>query len=214
MAQEQGIVKGDTLQKISSISLIIGAILLLIGNILLMIYFNNINSIAKHPFFYQFTTLLSAFGIWALLIGMTGIYRSITTGGVAWARIGFYFIIVGTALWTTCFSVDIVLGNLKDPDTAMFTAIRAFGHGVYPMTIIVHGIAYTFICSGIIGSVVYPRWIGWVGLFVSIAVVIIGILWTLNEKNWGIFQLIFSFPALLITLWTLFLGIWVAKKAW
>ena len=49
------------------------------------------------------------FGYWG---GMAGIYRAIAANGeitisAAWARLGFYFLLIGTAIWTIGSSLNV-----------------------------------------------------------------------------------------------------------
>src|SRR2546425_1921769 len=118
MTQQLGIVKGDAFQKLGSAGFIIGAILMVIGG-LLMPYTAKLTSnvqemlkpLGEHEFRAQVSSLLMIMGIWAIMIGATGVYRSITAGGAAWARLGFYFILVGTAVWTVTLSQDVATAS-------------------------------------------------------------------------------------------------------
>src|SRR5690242_2465837 len=112
MAQAHGIVKGDALQKLGSAGFIIGAILIVIGSIWLpTVDFSNVleaqNKFGEQAVRLQVCALLIAFGYWAVMIGTAGVYGSITTRGAAWARLGFYFHIVGVVLWTLGMSLDV-----------------------------------------------------------------------------------------------------------
>ncbi len=230
MAQQQGIVKGDALQKIGSAGFIIGTILLVIGNLLLPRAANPGNvqemvaKLGEEKFPAQVSALLLAVGIWAVMIGMAGVYRSIPAGRTAWARLGFYVIVVGTALWTVSLAGDVATASAvanwlaapavgKEAAYSVVAALSAFGHGVYSMTLIVNWLAIAFLGIGMVGSAVYPRWLGWVGLILGIAVIAVGIIQTfagrLNTLN-----LIFMVLSLLTTLWLFVVGIWVARKAW
>ncbi|HLO16040.1 MAG TPA: hypothetical protein VK206_14505 [Anaerolineales bacterium] len=115
MAQ-QSIVKGDALQRISSTGFILGAILIAVSG-LLMPHANTPTSdlqqmlkpLGEHEFITQLSSLLMAIGSWSVLIGITGVNRSITTGGAVLARLGFYFTLTGTALWTVSLSLDVAV---------------------------------------------------------------------------------------------------------
>src|SRR3989304_5360976 len=105
MAQQQGVVKGDALQRIASAGFVIGAVLLIVFNFLLPRAADPSNTqdvLTKwggQKGLTQLCALLLAVGIWGVMMGTAGVYRSITANGAAWARLGFYGITVVTAIW-------------------------------------------------------------------------------------------------------------------
>ncbi|MBI2288235.1 MAG: hypothetical protein HYY41_02030 [Chloroflexi bacterium] len=231
MAQQQGIVKGDALQKLGSAGFIIGAILLVIFNILLPRAADpsNVQEMLKkmggQEALSQVSALLIAVGTWAVMIGTAGVYRSISAGGAAWARLGFYGTVVGTAMWTVSLALHMATAGaaanwMTAPAAGQATAysvaaaLSAAGLATFSMTIIVVWLALIFLGIGMVLSTVYPRWLGWVVIVLGIATVVAvglpqafaGISSTLN--------LIFMALSLLTTLWILVIGIWVARKAW
>jgi hypothetical protein len=231
MTQQQSIVKGDPLQKISSAGFIIGAILMMLGG-LLMPYAakptSNIQEmltpLGEHEFRAEVSSLLMMMGIWAMMIGAMGVYRSITAGGAAWARIGFNFILVGTGLWTASLSSDVATASAvakwlaapidgKEAAWSAVAALNAVGRGSYPSTIIVYWLAFVFLGIGMIGSTVYPRWLGWVGLILSNAVIVVGVIQVFTARSTTL-TLVYAVLSLLTTLWALVIGIWVARRAW
>jgi hypothetical protein len=231
MAQQQNIVKGDALQKISSAGLIIGAILLVIGNLLMPYTTNPTSSLREmltplgaHELQSEISSLLIMMGFLAMMIGMTGVYRSITAGGAAWARLGFYFVLVGTALQTISLSLDVSVASAvakwlaapvdgKEAAWSVVAALNAVGRGIIPMTWIVYWLAFGLLGIGMIRCAVYPRWLGWVGLILSCPVVAVGIIHIFTTRTTTI-TLTFVALAMLTNLWALAVGIWVARKAW
>ncbi len=230
MTQQQGRVNGDTLQKIGSVGFIIGAILMMIGSFLLPRATNPSNlqemlkPLGEQEFRTQVSALLMTAGIWALMIGAAGVTRSINTSGAAWARLGFYFIVVGTALWTVSLSGDVATASAvanwvaapaagKEAAFGVVAALSAFGRGVYPMSIVVFWLAIAFLGIGMVSSAVYPRWLGWVGLILGVAVIPVGITQTFAERSIPL-TLVFMVFALLTALWSSVVGIWGARKAW
>jgi hypothetical protein len=231
MTQGQSIVKGDALQKISSAGFIIGAVLLVIGN-LLMPYTTNPTSdlqemlrpLGEHAFRTEAASLLVTIGFLAMMIGATGVYRSITAGGAAWARLGFYILLVGTTLQAVSLSLDVATASAVatwlaapvDGQAAIWSVVvvlNAIGRGVIPITWIVYWLAFAFLGIGMIGSAVYPRWLGWAGLILATPVIAVGIIHTFTARTTTI-TLVFVILALFTNLWALAVGIWVARKAW
>jgi len=228
---QQNIVKGDTLQRISSTGFIIGAILIAVSG-LMMPHANTPTSdlremltpLGEHEFITQLSSLLMAIGFWAALIGVMGVNRSITTGGAVLARLGFYFTLTGTVLWTVSLSLDVAVASAvanwlsaptvgKDAAWIVVASLSALGRGMVPMTWIVYWLALSLVNTSMILSNAYPRWLGWTGLIVSVAVVALGVIQIFNARSITL-TLIFSLLMLLTALWNLATGIWTARRAW
>jgi hypothetical protein len=231
---QQGIAKGDVLQRIAGISFIVGAVLLLVFNILLPRVTDPtdmqavLQSIAANRGgFWELAHLLLAAGIWGLMMGIVGVYRSISTGGAAvWARLGFYGVIVGTTLWSVTFALEglglaAVVGKwamASGADKAtLFLVASSVGQistGMFSMTIIAYWLALTFVGVGMALSTVYPKWLGWVLLILGVlTVAVVGVpqaLTTINQT----YQILFAVLSILTTLWALVIGVWITRKAW
>ncbi len=230
MTQQQAIVKGDALQKISSAGFIIGAILIVIGSLLLpdaavpsSNWQEKLKELGDQAVLFQASALLMTFGYWAVMIGTAGVYRSITAGGAAWARVGFYFLLMGTAILTVGMSLDVsypaaIVNWLAAPTAgkaaaySVVLAVPGFGRGLFPMGEIVIWLAFALLGIGMVYSAVYPRLLGWVGLILGITGVLLGIMQTFTGRESSfILYLVLVF---LTILWWLVIGIWVARKAW
>ena len=231
---QQGIVKGDALQKISSAGFIVGAILFGISG-LLMPHANNptsdLQEMLKPLGEYQYRTTISSLfgmiGFWMTLIGVVGVHRSITASAArdaVWARLGFYFTLIGTALWTVCWAMDMSAANAvanwlsapiddKEAAWSVVASLSAFGRGIVPTTWILYWLALAFLSIAIVHSEVYPPWLGWAGLIVSIPMIVLGVIQIFTARSITL-TLVFSILMLLTTLWNLAIGIWVARKAW
>ena len=233
MAQEQGVVEGNTLQKLSSAGFIVGAILIALGSLWLPTTdLSNIleaqRTFGEQAVRLQACALIITFGYWAIMIGMTGVYRSIIEKGAfghAWAYVGFYFHIVGVVLWTVGMSLDVsypaaILNWMAAPsvDKAVAYSVvtvlspAGFGRGLFPMNVMVNWLAFFFLGIGMVLSPIYPRWLGWIGLNLGVAGWLLGIAMTFTGRE-SLFSL-FAILAVLTLLWWLMLGIWMARKAW
>ena len=231
MTQQQGIVKGDAFQKVGSVGFIIGAVLFGIGGLLMphaakptSDLQEMLTPLGEHEFITQFSSLLMVIGFWAALIGITGVNRSIITGGTVWARLGFYFTLTGTALWTVSLALDVAGASAianwlsaptvsKDAAWMVIASLSAFGRGMVPMTWIVYWLSLALLSVAMIQSDVYPRWLGWTGLIVSVFVITLGVIQIFTPRSITL-TLIFSILMLLTILWNLAMGIWVARRAW
>jgi len=228
---QPSMVKGDTLQRISSAGFVIGAILDAVGG-LLMPHANTPTSdlqqmlkpMGEHEFLTQLSSLLMAIGFWAVMLGAMGVYRSINAGGSAWVRIGFNFILMGTVLWTISLSGDVAtasnvsnwLAAPADSKEAAWSAIAALstsGRGLLALSWMIYWLGLAFLGMAMIQSDVYPRWLGWVALIVSIPVIALGTVQVFAPRSITL-TLIFSMLMMLTILWNLITGIWVARKTW
>jgi hypothetical protein len=231
MTQQQGIVKGDAQQRLGSAGFIIGAILFGISGFL-MPHANNptsdLQEMLKPLGQYHNRTIISSLfgmiGFWMALIGVTGVYRSITARGAVLARLGLNFTSIGTALWTVCWAMDMNTANAvanwlsapingKEAAWSVIFTLSTFGRGIVPTTWILYWLALTFLSTAMVQSDIYPRWLGWAGLFVNIPMIALGVFQVFTPRSITL-TLIFSVFMLLTTLWNLATGVWVARIAW
>jgi len=230
MSHHQSILQGDALQRMGSAGYIVGALLIVIGGLLLprATTPSNLQEMLKplgeQEVLTQVCVLFIASGYWAVMIGAVGVYRSITAGGAAWARVGFYLIIVGTALWTLILSFDVSQASAvanwlaapaegKEAAYSVVATLAAIGRGIYAMSIMVYWLALVFLGIGMVRSAVYPRWLGWVGLIVGISGATLGVIQTFSERS-STLTLVYVVLSFVTTLWFLVVGIWVARTAW
>jgi len=110
---EQATYKGDVLQKIAGLSFIVGTILLVVFGLLhhgedLEDLSDTIQNIAEsNGGLVEFDHILIAVAWWVLMIGMVGVYRSISSGAAAaWVRIGMYGLIIATTLRAVFLAID------------------------------------------------------------------------------------------------------------
>jgi len=194
---QQSIVKGDALQRISSAGFIIGAILFAASG-LLMPHANTPTSDLREMLTpmgeYQYRTIVSSLfgmiGFWMALIGVTGVHRFITadkTKSAVLARLGFYFTLIGTTLWTVSWAMDVNTVNAvanwlsapidgKDAAWIVVATLAAFGRGILPTTWIIYWLALAFLNVAMLQSGIYPQWLGWAGLTVNIPMIALGVL--------------------------------------
>jgi hypothetical protein len=229
--QRQDLVRGDTYQKLSGVGFIIGAVLFIIGSLLLPRTANLGDVQAMQKAYSEQTTLLQAcallftFGFLAVMAGTSGIYQSITKEGAAWARLGFYFHLVGVTLWMVGMSLDIsypaaIINWLEAPASSKEVAYSVvtvlsplgFGRGIFPLNVMINWLAFTFLGVGMIRSFVYPYWMGWGELILGVIGVVLGIIMTFTGREALIN--VFVVFMLLNILWWLTCGIWVIRKAW
>ena len=233
MTQGRSIVKGDTLQRISSAGFILGAVLVAVGG-LMMPHANvptsdlreMLTPMGKYQYYTIVASLLGMIGFWMTLIGVTGIHRSITaseTKGAVWARLGFYFTLIGTALWTVSWAMDVntasaVANWLSAPSDGKEAAwnivatLSAFGRGILPTTWIIYWLALSFLNIAMLQSGIYPQWLGWAGLMVNVPIIALGVFQIFTPRSITL-TLIFSVLTLLTILWNLATGIWIALRA-
>lgn len=232
MSQQQRLIGGDDFQKLASAGMIVGAVLLIVFNILVPrpsdptnMQSSMLNTVDNY-FMFQLSHLMLAVGILGTMIGSAGVSRSITDRGAAWARVGFYGIVVGTVLWMITYAMTSVDASTAADwaaapaaDKTAFYSIAVatinVGKAAYIMSIILFWSALIFLGIGMARSTVYPGWLGWIGAALgTVMVAIVGVpQFMAGEVNTSS-MLIFAGLALLTTVWFLVIGIWVARKAW
>ncbi|MCI0528538.1 MAG: hypothetical protein L0Y56_13950, partial [Nitrospira sp.] len=176
--------------------------------------------------FYLIDHFLLAVGVWALTIGWVGVYRSISTGAAAaWARLGFYGVIIGTALWTVEFAIDMGFGlvveqwatNVEPAKTTWFLIASTLARLVFllfSMSIIVNWLAFVFLGIGMALSALYPKWMGWTIIILGVATVTgVGLPQLFTGPGQTLTNVLFPVLSILTLLWALGVGIWIVRKA-
>lgn len=218
MAQQEG--RADVLQRIASIGFILGAVLLIVFNILFPRADDPssaqqvIANLADNETLAKVVFLGLAVGFWSLMIGVAGLYRSISTGaGAAWVRVGFYGFVVGTAMGTVWLATSWALtGAAAAGNTAVADTLYALSLSNLYMFIILFWLALLFLGIGMVASDVYPKWLGWILIPLgAVTAAVSGVGQAFN----GVTQTsdyIFSALALLTTLWALAIGVIILRR--
>ena len=215
----------NNMQEISGAGCIIGGILIAVGSFIVP-RSKDIGDILEmqkafgtHPEVLQFSAILMVFGFWGLFIGILGIRDSIHGPGEAWAKIGFYFNLLGTAIWTAGMSLDIsypsaIVNWMSSPESQKQIAYSVvtvlspagFGRGLFPIEVIIIWLSYIFISLGMLLDSGRPRFQGIAGLLIGILGVIMGIImvFTGREKLLSFYIIIM----LLVLVWFFLLGFW------
>ena len=232
---QQSIRKEDTLLKIGGVGLIVGGILMVISTIWPASVDLSGAAVMEKKFgeqavILQACALLMTFGYWGGMAGMAGIYRSITaneetTSNAAWARIGFYFLLIGTAMWTIGSSLNVsfpaAIVNWQaapaEGKEAAYNIVAVlspvgFGRGLFPLEVIVNWLAFALLGTGMLQSAIYPRWLSWIGLVLGISGILLGITQTFTGRESSL--ILFGILLYLTTTWWLLTGIWITRRAW
>ena len=224
---EESSTKGDVLQRIAGVSFIVGGILLLVLNALFPRADDPsdtqqvLTELADNETFVLVIFMGLAVGAWALMIGVVGVYRSITTGGAAaWVRLGFYGVTVGTTLFTAAIAVGIATTGaaVEQGGTELGTAayivavaLNAIGNSLFYMSVIVLWLALAFLAIGIILSTVYPKWLGWPLLILGAATVVVGFILSLSDPTQAL-DYTFGVLAGLTTVWAIAIGVIITRR--
>ena len=174
--------------------------------------------------FLEIDHIFIAVAFWALLIGIVGVYRSISSGGAAaWVRIGLYGMIIATTLRSVFLAIDGVglamvveqwegaTGADKATIFVTFSALEGMLDGLRSMTDIFYGLALVLLGIGIALSTVYPRWLSWV-------IIVAGVVWTIIGFVIGIdgsssdLEIPFAIAFLLTVVWHLVMGIVITRR--
>ena len=164
-------------------------------------------------------------GLWALLLGVAGIYRSVTSARAApWARLGFYLVLMGTAVGTV--SLGAWLGSVDSAvswvtagsvvGTANYTiaaSLNELAEAMFNVAMVSQWLGLTAVGVAMVLSATYPKWLGWVLMVLGAAVVAVAVprfFTDLTEAG----EIIVAIPLGLTSIWALAMGIWVMRKAW
>jgi hypothetical protein len=232
-----GIGEDNTQQQIGSVGYLVGALLLTLGALLLPRApdISDIQAMqqtfAQQAGLLQACALLEVFGYWAALVGTVGLSRSISsqsaarTAGAAWARLGLYFAVMATVLWTIGFAIVIAYAAAlvnwqaaapagKDAAYGIVVVLSplGFGRGLFPLMVIANGLAFTFLGLGMARSIMYPRWLGWVAALLGASGVALGIAQTFTGRERSL-TLFIVLEALTI-LWFALVGVVMSRHAW
>lgn len=229
---QQGIAKGDVLQRIAGIALIVGAIVMAVFNGLLPRADDPsqvqqvLTKLGENETFSQIVFLALAFGMLLVLGGIVGIYRSLSTGAAsAWARLGFYAAVVATATLVMVFATGwAVAGAAANwaaaPAVGQATAysvaasLHAANMATFSMAIVVNWAAVILVGIAISLSTVYPRWMGWIAIVLGVVTIpAIGVPQAIAGPSQTIDLLFLIFSGLTL-LWTLVMGVLITRKAW
>ena len=223
MSQEK--YQGDVLQKIAGLAFIVGGVLTLVFNALFpraddpSVVTQVLQKLADNETLSQLSFLGIAIGIWALMMGTVGVYRNISTGGgAAWARMGFYGVIVGTTLFTISSAIGLAAvdwgaagSGVNNSLYSIAAALQAASFSIFDMTVIVFWLALSFMAIGMVLSSAYPKWLGWILLVLSVVIVGIGFPQFFIERS-EVADYIFAVPAGLTSVWALIIGIWMTRR--
>ena len=170
----------------------------------------------------QIASVGVAVGIWLILGGIAGVYRSISTGAVApWARLGFYAFVVAAAIWTASFAITLgqaaaaaesggspAAGIPFTVGATLYTAAISF----FAMAVFANWTAIILLGIALSLNTLYPKWLGWVAIVLGVVTIpAVGIPLAFD----GLTQTVdttFMILAGLTTLWTLVLGIWITRR--
>lgn len=208
MSQQQDFFEGDTVQRLGSLGFIIGAALLIvIATFDIVRDGGGITQRVVVGFF-------GPVGLWGMMLGMAAIYRSITGSGAGWVRMGFYLVVVGTALWTAHMSLRA--GNARATADGLTdgVAIGVMIQHLVAMAYLTEWLGIFFLGIGMVRSVVYPKGLGWTAILLGILTFAIGgvPLYFLDKGSFA--EVLGPVLAGLTTIWALVVGIWIARRVW
>ena len=214
--------KGDVLQKIAGIALILGGVATIVFNILAprpddpTSVASSIAALGKNLTLAKLAFFGIAVGIWFIVMGFAGIYRSLTTGAAsAWARLGFYGVVVSSAIFTVTFGLFIGaakavgLGAAGDAPAA---ALIIAGNSLFALSATTWWLAVAIEGLAIALGNLYPKWVGWALLVSGAAIVIVsGIPGVFSTPSKSL-DLVFAALALITSVLVLILGIWITRR--
>jgi hypothetical protein len=153
--------------------------------------------------------------------GLTGLYRSITTGASAvWAHLGFATVLVGTSVLLVFLGTygiafpQVAEGwvNASEVDKAaaflVVLAVREIAQALIAVSIMVFfGVTFVLYGLAVATGTAYPRWLGWLAVVGGVGGMLAGAL-----EDVSLSDIAFT-PLFLLLLWVLVMGILMWRKA-
>ncbi len=227
---EPGLYKGGALQRIAGFSLIGFVVLLAVAAALrpsadVEDASSAIQTIAdNNGGRWQIVHIVIALSFFALMIGIAGIYRSISSGqAAAWARLGFYLAIAGATVRAVFLAVEGVgraavveewegaTGADKDTVFLVFSSLDGVLEGLRSITDIVNGLSFAFLGIAILLSAVYSRWLGWTILVAGAGWIVVGFVIGTDGLSDAV-NAPFAIVIALTVVWALAMGVVITRR--
>ncbi|MBI4312743.1 MAG: hypothetical protein HY681_13320 [Chloroflexi bacterium] len=212
--------KGDVLQRIAGVGFIISAIVSIAANILAPRPEDrgdvalSVAKLAENPDTAKLAFFGIALGIWFSVMGFAGVYRSIASGaGSAWSRLGFYGVLVSAALMTVFCAVLIGATTAAGNGAAVpASTLVIAANSIFGVAATAFWMALAFVGLGIAVSDVYPKWAGLPLLIIGVVTVVgYGIPSVFLDPSKAL-DFIFAGLALLTSIWSLVVGLWITRR--
>ena len=216
--------EGEVLQRLTSAGMLIGGILTFVANAILPragdpeSLSSSLAALSTNEMLAELGALGMAAGGWALVVGFSNIHHFIRVGaGAAWARLGFYELVIGIAALTVAeglslAAVEAAARSAEVPFSVagglLLASEMTFDISVVALwsALILVGIAWT-------RTDVYPKTAAWSLLALGVATTALGLGRLLIEPTITA-ELILAVLVGLTSVWAIMVGIWSARKAW
>jgi hypothetical protein len=218
-----------SLYRVAGVCLVAGAVLTTVFNVLFPRAADPADTVAvltmmaENEVRQQVSFLGVTAGFWLLTAGIAVIYRSLSAGpGALWARLGFYGLLVGAAVFTVATGLGLVVTRAavdwvsagSDPASAQYAiaaALNAADDGVWSLSIIAYWAALGVLGIGILRDGSYPRWSGPAIVVLGFAnALLVGVPLAYGVVSQTMF-LLFAGLAQLTIIWALATGIWMLR---
>lgn len=233
---KQGIVKGDVLQRLAGISLVVGGVLTGVGGALYPRLSGDLDIGNPQPVLQAYADagtgrslvafLMIAVGVWGFVIGWLGIRRSVEASKAdPWTRLGFYGVLVSAALFTTLLGADMAIALVADqwagaaePMKSTWLAAGAgltvFNLQLFALSVVALWLALAFTSIGLVQTDVYPKWSGWSLLVLGAVGALLGLVMVFSGPVSLTLNIVFPVVSTLTSLWVLVVGARTITKAW
>ncbi len=211
--------KGDVLQRIGGIGLILGGILTIVGTVSFPLpddasIASYIKAMGDNPDQARISLLAFILGSLPLVAGLAAIYRAIATGAAAaWVRLGFYGYLVGTAMISVYNGLGLATIKAAEAGAATLAdTLWAAADSVFAVSALTLWTSLVFLGIGLTVSTVYPKWIGLVLIIASAVAAIVGSIPRIFGDATMATELVFAAGAMVTTVMTLVLGIIITRR--
>lgn len=220
--------EGAVLQRLTSVALIVGGILTVVA-IAIFPQAKDPSNLLSHVVAYsdketlaQLGVLSRTVGVWALVLGFANVHHFIGQGaGAAWARLGFYGLVIGAAGLTA--AGGLAYGAIQaavswsiapaDPTFSVAGGLVIGSLNAFNLSVVAFWAALVFVGIAWTRTDIYPQWASWPLLILGIVGAVMGLA-RLFVDTTSTFELVFSFSAGLTGIWAVVVGIWLARRSW
>ena len=187
----------------------------------------NLFGVVLHTETWPADHLVIAIGLALLLHGFYALTQSIRSEPAApWARFGWHMAIVGVVMGlalmlTEAVALNSIAHSWNRSSGTERDLLLAAGNALFELslTFSVGGMLFLFGAAPVLYGVAMLRgtehraWAGWIGVLFGLVGLAAAAIQVISGESWLTFYVLFPISSIAITLWTIYLGVWMWRMA-